>query len=94
MYRVQSILLEDDGGKENVKQLLQVFTTNVLDPDSSSVRVIKSRDMLLTSKINVYWALDPAKINRDLFVARGEPDITELIQTARDICSHDAASLA
>jgi hypothetical protein len=47
-YRVQPIHLEDDGGKENVKQLLQVFTTNVLDPDSSSVRVIKSRDMLST----------------------------------------------
>jgi hypothetical protein len=40
------------------------------------------------------WALDPAKMNRGLFVARGEPDITELIQTARGICSHDAASFA
>ena len=38
------------------------------------------------------WALDPAKMNRGLFVARGEPDVTELEQTARGICSHDTDS--
>jgi energy-coupling factor transporter ATP-binding protein EcfA2 len=32
------------------------------------------------------WALDPAKMNRGIFVARGDPDITELIDTAKGIC--------
>lgn len=38
------------------------------------------------------WALDPAKMNRGLFVARGEPDVAELEQTARGICAHDSDS--
>jgi hypothetical protein len=29
------------------------------------------------------WALDPAKMNRGIFVSRGEPDIEELIETAK-----------
>lgn len=33
-------------------------------------------------------------MNRGLFVARGEPNEQELIQTARGICSHDQASFA
>ncbi|XP_072522974.1 E3 ubiquitin-protein ligase rnf213-alpha-like isoform X2 [Salminus brasiliensis] len=33
------------------------------------------------------WALDPAKMNRGIFVARGDPDQNELIQTAAGICS-------
>ena len=32
------------------------------------------------------WALDPAKMNRGIFVSRGEPDIEELIETAKGIC--------
>lgn len=40
------------------------------------------------------WALDPAKMNRGLFVARGEPDINELVQTARGICSHNPESFS
>lgn len=35
------------------------------------------------------WALDPAKMNRGLFVSRGEPDINELIETAKGICRYD-----
>ncbi len=31
------------------------------------------------------WALDPAKMNRGIFVSRGEPDIEELIETAKGI---------
>ena len=42
-YRVQPILLEDDVLKEYVKQQLLVFTTNELDPDKSSVRVLTSQ---------------------------------------------------
>ena len=41
-YRVQPILLEDDVLKEYVKQQLQV-TSNELDPDNSSVRVLTSQ---------------------------------------------------
>ncbi|XP_053495453.1 E3 ubiquitin-protein ligase rnf213-alpha [Ictalurus furcatus] len=33
------------------------------------------------------WALDPAKMNRGIFVSRGDPDQNELIQTATGICS-------
>ncbi|XP_069055826.1 E3 ubiquitin-protein ligase RNF213 isoform X2 [Pleurodeles waltl] len=33
------------------------------------------------------WALDPAKMNRGIFVSRGDPDKKELIASARGICS-------
>ncbi|XP_078510203.1 E3 ubiquitin-protein ligase RNF213 isoform X2 [Lissotriton helveticus] len=33
------------------------------------------------------WALDPAKMNRGIFVSRGDPDMKELIASARGICS-------
>lgn len=36
------------------------------------------------------WALDPAKMNRGIFVSRGSPDRRELIESARGICSSDA----
>ena len=39
------------------------------------------------------WALDPAKMNRGLFVSRGDPDINELILTARGICAYDKTVL-
>lgn len=32
------------------------------------------------------WALDPAKMNRGIFVSRGDPDEKELIDTAKGIC--------
>ncbi|KAG8579462.1 hypothetical protein GDO81_010902 [Engystomops pustulosus] len=35
------------------------------------------------------WALDPAKMNRGIFVSRGEPNEQELIDTAKGICSSD-----
>ncbi|KAG5853532.1 hypothetical protein ANANG_G00026970 [Anguilla anguilla] len=35
------------------------------------------------------WALDPAKMNRGVFVSRGDPDEKELIESARGICSSD-----
>ncbi|XP_073713018.1 E3 ubiquitin-protein ligase rnf213-alpha-like [Misgurnus anguillicaudatus] len=35
------------------------------------------------------WALDPAKMNRGIFVSRGDPDERELIETAEGICSSD-----
>ncbi|XP_053562489.1 E3 ubiquitin-protein ligase RNF213 [Bombina bombina] len=33
------------------------------------------------------WALDPAKMNRGIFVSRGDPNKNELIESARGICS-------
>ncbi|MCJ8738386.1 hypothetical protein PDJAM_G00035330 [Pangasius djambal] len=33
------------------------------------------------------WALDPAKMNRGIFVSRGDPDQNELIETATGICA-------
>ncbi|XP_037664815.1 E3 ubiquitin-protein ligase RNF213 isoform X2 [Choloepus didactylus] len=35
------------------------------------------------------WALDPAKMNRGIFVSRGSPNEKELIESARGICSSD-----
>uniref|UniRef100_A0A8C4TA23 RING-type E3 ubiquitin transferase n=1 Tax=Erpetoichthys calabaricus TaxID=27687 RepID=A0A8C4TA23_ERPCA len=35
------------------------------------------------------WALDPAKMNRGIFVSRWDPSDTELIETAKGICSSD-----
>ncbi|XP_077086723.1 E3 ubiquitin-protein ligase rnf213-alpha [Siphateles boraxobius] len=35
------------------------------------------------------WALDPAKMNRGIFVSRGDPDEKELIESAKGICSSD-----
>ena len=41
------------------------------------------------------WALDPAKMNRGILVSRGEPDINELIESAKGICkSNDSAIYA
>ncbi|XP_062071742.1 E3 ubiquitin-protein ligase RNF213 isoform X3 [Lepus europaeus] len=40
------------------------------------------------------WALDPAKMNRGIFVARGSPSKKELIDSARGICSSDGLVLA
>ncbi|KAM4802762.1 E3 ubiquitin-protein ligase RNF213-like [Urocitellus parryii] len=36
------------------------------------------------------WALDPAKMNRGIFVSRGSPSEKELIESARGICSSDS----
>jgi len=42
------------------------------------------------SKIGISnWSLDPAKMNRGIFVSRGEPDIDELIESARGICKYE-----
>ncbi|MBN3286120.1 RN213 ligase, partial [Polyodon spathula] len=35
------------------------------------------------------WALDPAKMNRGIFVSRGDPDEKELISSANGICSSE-----
>ncbi|KAM4629855.1 E3 ubiquitin-protein ligase rnf213-alpha-like [Polymixia lowei] len=36
------------------------------------------------------WALDPAKMNRGIFVSRGDPNQEELIKSAKGICSSDS----
>ncbi|XP_026181025.1 E3 ubiquitin-protein ligase rnf213-alpha-like isoform X2 [Mastacembelus armatus] len=39
------------------------------------------------------WALDPAKMNRGIFVSRGDPDKKELTDSAKGICSSDTMIL-
>ncbi|XP_071394340.1 E3 ubiquitin-protein ligase rnf213-alpha-like, partial [Centroberyx affinis] len=39
------------------------------------------------------WALDPAKMNRGIFVSRGDPNQLELIKSAKGICSSDVKIL-
>ena len=36
------------------------------------------------------WSLDPAKMNRGIMVARGDPDIDDLVASARGICRSDS----
>ncbi|KAI6655773.1 E3 ubiquitin-protein ligase [Oopsacas minuta] len=38
------------------------------------------------------WSLDPAKMNRGIMVARGDPDVDELIASAEGICKFDSQS--
>ncbi|XP_063784592.1 E3 ubiquitin-protein ligase RNF213 isoform X2 [Pseudophryne corroboree] len=40
------------------------------------------------------WALDPAKMNRGIFVSRGDPSRSELIESAKGICSSDKLVLS
>uniref|UniRef100_UPI0037E99DD8 E3 ubiquitin-protein ligase rnf213-alpha-like n=1 Tax=Semicossyphus pulcher TaxID=241346 RepID=UPI0037E99DD8 len=40
------------------------------------------------------WALDPAKMNRGIFVSRGDPNQQELIKSAKGICGSDKEVLA
>jgi E3 ubiquitin-protein ligase RNF213 len=53
---------------------------------------------LLHQKVGVIgisnWALDPAKMNRGILVSRGEPDINELIESAKGICKYDDSTYA
>ncbi|XP_065676513.1 E3 ubiquitin-protein ligase rnf213-alpha-like isoform X2 [Hydra vulgaris] len=35
------------------------------------------------------WSLDPAKMNRGIMLYRGQPDLEELVETARNICLND-----
>uniref|UniRef100_A0A803XP10 RING-type E3 ubiquitin transferase n=1 Tax=Meleagris gallopavo TaxID=9103 RepID=A0A803XP10_MELGA len=39
------------------------------------------------------WALDPAKMNRGIFVSRGDPSKEELIESAKGICCSDRGAL-
>uniref|UniRef100_A0A3B3SIZ5 RING-type E3 ubiquitin transferase n=1 Tax=Paramormyrops kingsleyae TaxID=1676925 RepID=A0A3B3SIZ5_9TELE len=39
------------------------------------------------------WALDPAKMNRGIFVSRWDPSEIELVETAKGICSSDQSVL-
>lgn len=39
------------------------------------------------------WALDPAKMNRGIFVSRGDPNKKELIKSAQGICSSERVTL-
>ena len=34
------------------------------------------------------WALDPAKMNRGVMVTRGDPDVKELVLSAKGICQN------
>ncbi|XP_053149440.1 E3 ubiquitin-protein ligase RNF213 [Hemicordylus capensis] len=39
------------------------------------------------------WALDPAKMNRGIFVSRGDPNKKELLESAKGICSSERVIL-
>ncbi|XP_041646892.1 E3 ubiquitin-protein ligase rnf213-alpha-like isoform X2 [Cheilinus undulatus] len=39
------------------------------------------------------WALDPAKMNRGIFVSRGDPNLEELIKSAEGICASEKTIL-
>nr|XP_047126393.1 E3 ubiquitin-protein ligase RNF213 isoform X3 [Hydra vulgaris] len=52
--------------------------------DSSS---LKSKRVAFIGISN--WSLDPAKMNRGIMLYRGQPDLDELVETARNICFND-----
>ncbi|XP_065678749.1 E3 ubiquitin-protein ligase rnf213-alpha isoform X5 [Hydra vulgaris] len=52
--------------------------------DSSS---LKSKRVAFIGISN--WSLDPAKMNRGIMLYRGQPNLDELVETARNICFND-----
>ena len=84
-------LLEDSSyGSEEVESMeeldehsskLSTHTEDDTEPD----RLDEMRDHVAFIGIS-NWSLDPAKMNRGIMLSRGDPDIDELISSAKGIC--------
>ena len=84
-------LLEDSSyGSEDVESMeeldehstkLSTHTEDDTEPD----QIDEMRDHVAFIGIS-NWSLDPAKMNRGIMLARGDPDIDELISSAKGIC--------
>ncbi|XP_068089245.1 E3 ubiquitin-protein ligase RNF213-like [Hyperolius riggenbachi] len=84
---LDEIGLAEDSPKMPLKTLHPLLEDGCLDDDAISLH--KKVGFIGISN----WALDPAKMNRGIFVSRGDPDSQELIASAEGICSSDKAIL-
>nr|DBA30609.1 TPA: hypothetical protein GDO54_006568 [Pyxicephalus adspersus] len=79
---LDEIGLAEDSPKMPLKTLHPLLEDGCIDDDTSPHKKV---GFIGISN----WALDPAKMNRGIFVSRGDPDKKELIQSASGICSSD-----
>ena len=93
------VVLEEVGLAENSPLLpLKVLHPLLEDPSYGSQDIQDTQESAIKPKIVdenesrvafigiSNWSLDPAKMNRGIMVSRGDPDIEELIASARGIC--------
>ncbi|XP_042198225.1 E3 ubiquitin-protein ligase rnf213-alpha isoform X2 [Callorhinchus milii] len=77
---LDEIGLAEDSPKMPLKTLHPLLEDGCIDDDP-----LKHKKVGFVGISN--WALDPAKMNRGIFVSRGVPDKSELIETAKGICA-------
>ena len=86
-------LLEDnDYGSDEIEKVVEQdeiiskhIPTAMTEEEKSKVETDDMMDRVAFIGIS-NWSLDPAKMNRGIMVARGDPDIDELVASARGIC--------
>ncbi|XP_072882379.1 E3 ubiquitin-protein ligase rnf213-alpha-like [Hemitrygon akajei] len=79
---LDEIGLAEDSPKMPLKALHPLLEDGCIDDDP-----VKHKKVGFIGISN--WALDPAKMNRGIFVSRGVPDKKELIESAKGITSSD-----
>ncbi|XP_041073204.1 E3 ubiquitin-protein ligase rnf213-alpha-like [Carcharodon carcharias] len=79
---LDEIGLAEDSPKMPLKTLHPLLEDGCIDDDP-----LKHKKVGFIGISN--WALDPAKMNRGIFVSRGDPDKKELFESAKGICSSD-----
>ncbi|KAE8588683.1 hypothetical protein XENTR_v10022690 [Xenopus tropicalis] len=79
---LDEIGLAEDSPKMPLKTLHPLLEDGCIDDETSPYKKV---GFIGISN----WALDPAKMNRGIFVSRGDPDQNELIESAKGICSSD-----
>ncbi|XP_018410445.1 PREDICTED: E3 ubiquitin-protein ligase RNF213-like [Nanorana parkeri] len=77
---LDEIGLAEDSPKMPLKTLHPLLEDGCIDDDTSPHKKV---GFIGISN----WALDPAKMNRGIFVSRGDPNKKELIESAKGICS-------
>ncbi|XP_041429619.1 E3 ubiquitin-protein ligase RNF213 isoform X3 [Xenopus laevis] len=83
---LDEIGLAEDSPKMPLKTLHPLLEDGCIDDETSPYKKV---GFIGISN----WALDPAKMNRGLFVSRGDPDQNELIESAKGICSSDLLTI-
>ena len=86
-------LLEDnDYGSDEIEKVVEqdeVVSKHIPVPTTEEEKSkVETDDMMdRVAFIGISnWSLDPAKMNRGIMVARGDPDVDELVASARGIC--------
>ncbi|XP_077330450.1 E3 ubiquitin-protein ligase RNF213-like isoform X3 [Lithobates pipiens] len=83
---LDEIGLAEDSTKMPLKTLHPLLEDGCIDDDTSPHKKV---GFIGISN----WALDPAKMNRGIFVSRGDPDEKELVNSAKGICSSESLVL-